>query len=141
MTDLLDIADRMAIQELLSRSAYALDEREVEMLAESFSEDATFSIRIAGGDLVGPFTGREQIMKLMTDSMAAQTDQRRHVISNVFFRSADKQRAQVVSNLTLFATENGESSLLTVGVYQDEVVRSGDGWCLARRHLDLDRPY
>ncbi|MGI9285098.1 MAG: nuclear transport factor 2 family protein [Pseudomonadales bacterium] len=132
---------KLAIQELLSRAAYSLDERIEDVLAACFAEDAEFSLRIAGGDLVGPFTGREGIMTLMTDSFAQQTDQRRHVVSNIFFESWDKQKATVLSNLTLFATENDEIRLITAGVYKDEVVHNDGEWLLHRRHLNLDLPY
>jgi 3-phenylpropionate/cinnamic acid dioxygenase small subunit len=141
MTETLSLADRLAIGELLNRAAYALDEREVEMLADCFDADAHFSLRIAGGGLLGPFEGREQIMKLMTDAMAQQTDQRRHVISNLFFTRGDARSAEALSNLTLFATEGGETAVLSAGVYRDELLKRESGWVLHRRHLDLDRPY
>jgi len=141
MSNELEVSERLAIFELLSRAAYALDERELEMLANSFTEDASFSMRIAGGDLAGPFEGREGIMELMTGAMAQQTDKRRHVVSNEFFTEAGAGRASVVSNLTLISTEDGEIRLLTAGVYRDEVVKTAAGWQLSRRHLDLDRPY
>lgn len=139
----LEVKERLAIHELLSRAAYALDERDVEMLAASFAEDASFSMRIAGGDLIGPFESREGIMQLMTGAMAEQTDKRRHVVSNIFF-PADADAGEgviVVSNLTLFATENGAISLLSAGVYRDRVVQRDGAWQLLERHLELDKSY
>jgi len=143
MTAELDTKEKLAIHELLSRAAYALDERDVEMLAASFAADASFSMRIAGGDLIGPFESREGIMQLMTGAMAEQTDKRRHVVSNIFFPAAATvgEGVSVVSNLTLFATENGAISLLSAGVYQDRVVKRGGDWQLLQRHLELDKSY
>tara|TARA_R110002110_G_scaffold76898_1_gene202262 strand:+ start:1789 stop:2220 length:432 start_codon:yes stop_codon:yes gene_type:complete len=143
MTAELETAEKLAIHELLSRAAYALDERDVEMLAASFAEDAAFSMRIAGGDLIGPFESRDGIMELMTGAMAEQTDKRRHVVSNIFFPATTgaEEGVAVVSNLTLFATENGEISLLSAGVYHDRVVKREGGWQLLQRHLDLDKSY
>ena len=137
----LNAEDKQAISELLSRAAFAYDEKDIEMLSASFSVDAQFTMRIADGDLVGPFEGREGIMKLMTDSMDQQTDKRRHVISNIFFESSDGNNVSVVSNLTLFATENGEIKLLSAGIYHDSVVKINDNWEIYRRHLDLDKSY
>jgi 3-phenylpropionate/cinnamic acid dioxygenase small subunit len=142
-----DVADKLAIHELLARAAYALDERNLEMLAASFAADASFTMRIAGGDLIGPFTNRDGIMQLMTSSMAAQTDKRRHVVSNVFFPSeADASTPEgdavaVVSNLTLLATEHGQIALMSAGVYEDLVVQRDGTWQILRRHLELDKPY
>lgn len=136
----LSAADKLAIQELLSRSAYAYDERQLDMLAECFTDDAEFSILIKDAELMGPFVGREALMGLYRGALEQQTDVRRHVVSNVFF-DTESDDPKVISNLTLFATEGGESRLLTTGVYRDTVRRDGDVWRLHRRHLDLDGPY
>jgi 3-phenylpropionate/cinnamic acid dioxygenase small subunit len=143
----LDVTEKLAIHELLARAAYALDERNLEMLAESFASDARFSMRIAGGDLIGPFEGREGIMQLMTSAMAEQTDKRRHVVSNIFFKpqadafTPEGDAVAVVSNLTLLATEHGEIALMSAGIYEDLVVQRDGVWQILRRHLDLDKPY
>lgn len=137
----LNAEEKQAISELLSRAAFAYDEKDIEMLSASFSVDAQFTMRIADGDLIGPFEGREGIMKLMIDSMDQQTDKRRHVISNIFFESSQDNNVSVVSNLTLFATENGEIKLLSAGIYHDSVVKINDNWEIYRRHLDLDKSY
>ena len=132
---------KLVIAELMSRAAYGLDNRDVDMLAGCFATDAAFTMNIAGGDLIGPFENRDGIMKLMTDSMEEQTDQRRHNVSNLFFETEGDKTAVVISNLTLLATENGEIRLVSSGVYRDTVVRVGDDWQLQHRHLDLDLPY
>lgn len=137
----LTLDDKQAISELLSRSAYALDMRLADMLAACFAEDAQFTLKIADAELVGPFVNRDGIMALMTGSFEEQTDQRRHVVSNVFFESEGADRATVVSNLTLMGTEAGTIRLISAGVYRDEVLKRDGQWQLYRRHLDLDLPY
>jgi hypothetical protein len=97
-------------------------------------------MRIAGGELIGPFEGREAIMKLFTDSMTEQSDVRRHVISNIFFEESGEHPV-VVSNLTLVATEDGEIKLLTAGIYRDTLALVDGDWCISRRHIELDKPY
>ena len=47
----------------------------------------------------------------------------------------------VTSYLTLFATENSETKLLTTGVYRDQVAQFGSEWKIIRRHIDLDSAY
>ena len=132
---------KLAIHELLSRAAYNLDQHQLDDLMACFSETASMTLRIAGGDLVGPFEGREGIRELMAGAMEEQTDTRRHVVSNIFFESEGDSGARAVSNLTLFSTQNDKISLVTAGVYHDEVVREGDQWLISTRHLDLDLPY
>ncbi|MFK7977832.1 MAG: nuclear transport factor 2 family protein [Halioglobus sp.] len=136
----LTVEQKLEIHELLSKAAYAYDERDEKLLADSFAIEAEFSMRIAGGDLVGPFLGRDGIMGLMSSSMADQTDVRRHVVSNIFFDESGDQPI-AISNLTLFATEHGEIKLLSAGVYRDTVVHQDGQWRVLNRYLELDKPY
>ena len=140
-----DLAARAVIGDLLARAAFALDEQQDAMLAACFAEDAVFTLRIAGGDLIGPFEGREGIMGLMRGAWEEQTDKRRHVVSNVFYPPAVEATVPgavpVVSYLALFATEQGETQLLCTGVYRDEVLVDGTRCELVRRHLELEKAY
>ena len=98
-------------------------------------------MRIAEGDMIGPFQGREAIMGLMSGSMAEQTDVRKHVVSNIFI-DEDDAGVKATSFLTLIATQGGETRLLSAGVYNDTLVKNEDGdWQLSRRHIDLDNGY
>ncbi len=137
----MDLTAKNAILELLARSAYALDERHVEVLKDTFSEDASLVIDIRGVDGEMQFDGREAIMGLMTDSMAEQTDQRRHVVTNAFFDSEGDTDATVVSNVTITSVEGGAIRLVTSGLYRDRVVRHGGQWRIAARRIELDMPY
>ena len=148
----LSTEDRLAIFELLSRVAYAYDQRDLPGLAECFTPDARFSLHIARAEPMAPCAGREAIMTLYRDAMAAQTDVRRHVISNPFFIETGIEpgaetgiesgaEPTVVSNLTLLATEDGQCRLLCTGVYRDTLRRVDSRWRLHRRHLDLDSAY
>ncbi len=132
---------REEIAELLSRSAFALDQKDLATLEAGFHADATFTLVIDGVDEPSVFEGREAIMGLMKGALDAQTDVRKHVISNVWHESEGADEAVVVSYLTLMATENGATELITTGIYRDRVVLADAGWLVADRHLTLDRPY
>ena len=93
------------------------------------------------GNYVGPFEGREAIRALHADSMAAQTDQRRHNLSNIWIEKESGDEATVVSNLTLLSIEDGAVRVLSSGWYRDQLVRSDEGWQIADRYLYLDLPY
>ena len=136
----LSLERKLAIHELLGKAAYAYDQRNLDLLESCFDIDAVMSMRIAGGDLIGPFEGRDAIMQLMKNSMAEQTDVRRHVVSNIFFESTGEQPV-VISNLTLLSTQGGVASLLATGIYRDTVVEEAGSWRLRSRHLDLDSTY
>ena len=135
------VDEKLAVHELLARGSYAYDERNLELLEDCFAPDSSLTMRIAGGDLIGPFDGREAIMGLMSGSMAQQTDVRRHVISNIFFDES-APAPTVISFLTLIATENEETRLLSTGVYRDTVAADESGrWRIVRRHIELDNGY
>ena len=135
------MAAREDIHELLYRSAYALDQKDLPMLEACFTADAHFTLVIEGVDEPSAFAGREAIMGLMKGALDAQTDVRKHVVSNAWFEAEAEDAATVVSYLSLMATENGVTQLITTGIYRDRAVRAASGWLLADRHLTLDRPY
>ena len=132
--------DRFAISELLNRMAYFYDENHLDDLAASFAPDAVMSMQIAGGAIGGPFEGRDSIMGLYLGAKASQTDVRRHVLTNIMF-DASGDALGVTSYLTLFATENAETKLLTTGVYRDLVGQIDGEGTITRRHIDLDSAY
>ena len=134
----MEATDKLEIQELLSRAAYAFDQHDIEMLQGCFAPDAYMLVKVADGSVFGPFEGREAIMGLMTATLESQTDTRRHIISNFIFEKASEGQATVISQIVLAATENGEIRLLTSGIYRDEVRKSTDGWQITNRHLDLE---
>jgi hypothetical protein len=138
---LIPVDSKLAIHELLARAAFGYDERDKPLLADCFANDASFTLRIAGGDLMGPFEGREAIMARMTSSMDSQNDVRRHVISNLFFAPTTDDQVDVVSYLTLLATEKGPSQTLSTGIYRDTVRQTNGQWRIEKRHLDLDSNY
>ena len=132
--------DRFAISELLNRMAFLYDENHLDDLAACFVPDAVMSMQIAGGDMVGPFEGRNSIMELYRGAKASQADVRRHDITNIMF-DASADALAVTSYLTLFATENAQTRLLTTGVYRDQVGQMDGEWKITRRHIDLDSAY
>ena len=134
----MDALQKFEIHELLNRAAYSFDEHDIEMLEDCFAEDATMLVNIADGQVFGPFEGREAIMALFKGTLDAQTDTRRHIISNFVFESTDVEAATVISQIVLVSAEHGEIKLITSGIYRD-VVRLIEGrWVIADRLLNLE---
>ncbi len=133
---------RGEIENVLNRYSIAYDQNDMTEMADTFADSASLTMRIAGGDLIGPFEGKEAVMKLMTDSLASQTDQRRHVTTNLAVRKETDDAASVESYLTLISVEGGKATLLSTALYQDELVKEADGaWRFTKRHIELDLPY
>ena len=135
------MADKQAVTELLNRAGVAYDTAYTDFLREMFVEDGAQShMTIAGGDII-PFEGKETIGKLFADSLQEQTDQRRHVITNIYFTDEADDSVTAISYLVLISVENSELKVLSSGMYTDNCVRQGDDWKLQKRRLDLDLPY
>lgn len=134
----MNASDKLDIHELLSRAAWAFDEHDLAMLEGCFAEDAQMLVNIADGQVFGPFDGREAIMGLLSATLEAQTDTRRHIISNFVFEAEEDGEATVISQIVLASTENGEIRLITSGIYRDVVRNTGGSWQIADRHLHLE---
>lgn len=133
---------RPEIENVLGRAAWGYDENDVDLIAAQFTENATLTMQIGrDGDPIGPFDGREAIRTLHADSLAGQTDQRRHNITNLVIEKESADAANTVSNLTLLSVENGAIRVLSSGWYRDELVREGGSWLIRARHIYLDLPY
>ncbi|MDR7303977.1 nuclear transport factor 2 family protein [Haloactinomyces albus] len=131
---------RTEIENTLNRYALGYDDGDLAMVKDTFTPEAVLSLRVAGGDLIGPFEGRDAILTMMRDAAHSQNDQRRHVTSNIII-DADDDRATSMSYLTIFSAQNGTLTALSTGKYEDELVRTEGGWKLSKRHIALDLPY
>lgn len=132
--------EKLAIHEVLYRAAHGYDSHNVDMLTECFTKDAVMTIRVGGGDLIGPYDGQEAVLNFMQRAMKRQTDKRLHQISNIFFEREGEEEAVTLSSLTLMAAENGVCQLLSTGIYRDEVVKVNGRWKVSKRHLDIELP-
>ncbi len=133
-------SDRDAIENTLHRYAFGYDEGDWKLVESTFTADAQLSLRVTGGELAGPFTGRDAIIDMMDETAKTQPDQRRHVTSNVVV-DVDGDRATAWSYLTIFSAHDGTLTALSTGTYEDELVRAADGWRLSMRHIALDLPH
>jgi 3-phenylpropionate/cinnamic acid dioxygenase small subunit len=135
------MADKQAISEILGRLGWAYDSGNLDYFEEIYTKNARFTVTIAGMGQVGDYRSIENIMVLYRGSKASQTDQRRHVVSNIFFADETPTTATAVSYLTLLATKDGVTKTLSAGVYTDKFVLLGGAWRIQHRDLNLDAPY
>ncbi|PTL81465.1 nuclear transport factor 2 family protein [Vitiosangium sp. GDMCC 1.1324] len=130
-----------SIANLVARYALAYDTRDWDSLARCFTPDASLTLRVAGGDLAGPFRGLAEIMRLMRDSAETQDDRRRHVCTNLIVDPTGPGSATARSYLTLLSVRDRRLDVLSTGTYTDEVVQAGESWRFRSRHIELDLPH
>jgi hypothetical protein len=135
------VANKQAISEILGKLGWAYDSGHLDFFETIYAKDSRFTISIAGKGQVGDYQSLDVIMGLYRGAKAAQTDQRRHVVSNIFFAEETETTATVVSYLTLLATKDGVTRTLSAGVYTDRFALVAGAWRIVHRDLALDAPY
>jgi 3-phenylpropionate/cinnamic acid dioxygenase small subunit len=134
-------ADHTAVVQLVCDYGYYHDERDFDHLATLFAENAHYTMRIVGGDTIGPKVGRNAIVDQIAEFKSRQTDQRRHVITNIAVTSRDADTAEVRSYVTVLATTTENTKVVTAGVYHDRLARREDRWVITDKLLVLDRGF
>jgi hypothetical protein len=123
-----------AINTLFSRYAAANDWPDQALLESCFTEDATFTLHIAGADSLGPFAGRQAIVDFFMPILNGQTDRRKHVTTNFNLLGDGKVNAY----LTLIVTDGGETVLKSAGLYETTIVDAPGGPRFSSMVLSLD---
>jgi SnoaL-like domain len=134
--------DRLLIAERVARYGWAYDERDRDGLADCFTGAGVWEGKIMGIDQVGPFQGRGAIIDFLAGFWGEQTDQRRHVFTNVVVEKTEPDVATAHAYLILLGSADASMTPLTAGPYRFEFVRDTDGvWRIARLLAGFDAPY
>lgn len=120
------LADRLAITDVVNRYAEAIDRRDWDLLRTCFAPDGR--IRGPRHELVGP----DAIVADMQATTGA-TATTQHFIGNVRVE-VDGDRAQARSYLIATSSHPGTRALRRMhATYEDELIRTDEGWRIALR--------
>ncbi|MFN0089131.1 MAG: nuclear transport factor 2 family protein [Acidimicrobiales bacterium] len=133
--------DRLLIAERIYRYGWAYDERNRDQLADCFTDDAVWEGSMMGLDAIGPMKGREAVMEFLTEFWAQQSDQRRHIFTNVIVEELSAAAAVAHAYLLLTASANDTMTPVTAGPYRLELVKQAGVWRLARLAGGFDAPF
>jgi len=123
--------DRFAIAELNSRFFFALDDHDLDAWSATFTEDGVFA------SPYGEFPGHEQRTAFLRGHIdAGREDGARHMTVDFAIDEAGDGAAMRSYVVKLQVVE--APHIIATGVYEDEVVRTDDGWRFARRTLAVD---
>jgi 3-phenylpropionate/cinnamic acid dioxygenase small subunit len=123
--------DREAIRELLHRYCYGTDTGDVESWVGVFTEDCLWD-----GGPFGVCRGRSGL-RAMYQQGGDAAKALRHLTLNTLMEVEGNQ-ARAVSYVLVLATADAGSSVFFSGFYQDELIRSGGRWWIAKRMLRRD---
>jgi 3-phenylpropionate/cinnamic acid dioxygenase small subunit len=138
------IADigRIEIHELVTSYGLHHDRRDFDSLANCFTPDASYVLRVANGQTFGPHNGRDAIIGQIRKFKESQSDIRRHHISNIQVYPKSPNEASVVSYVLVSAvTKEGALSIITVGTYTDTVNLTDAGWRISSKELLLESSF
>lgn len=134
-------ADRVMIAERVHRYGWGYDERNREQLADCFTADGVWEGCITGTDKIGPFEGREAVVAFLTDFWTVQTDQRRHIFTNVIVDGLSADRAVAHAYLLLTASTDGTMTPVTNGPYRLVMHKDHGVWRIAHLIAGFDAPF
>ncbi|MEI8002364.1 MAG: nuclear transport factor 2 family protein [Actinomycetes bacterium] len=122
-----ELQDRFEIDELLTRYAYAIDDREFDRLDTVFTPDARIDYTSAGG-IAGAFPEVKAWLAEILPMFSAY----QHLVGNRRVTLDGDAATSVAAFFNPMAT-NGEISFFCGGEYHDRLVRTADGWRIAER--------
>ena len=126
-----DRADRQDIEEVLLRYANGIDRRDWDLFPTCFTDDVDADY----GD-AGRWDSAAAITAFMADSHA-QMGHTMHRLSNLAITVAgDAATARTYVDAVLMSAD-GESGLNPIGFYDDDLVRTADGWRIRRRRFTM----
>jgi hypothetical protein len=127
-----EVADRLAITDVLYQYATALDTRDWDLLRACFTADGVADYLEFGG----VNEGREAIVKLCGGVLSG-LDASQHLIANPRV-TLDGDRATATCYFQaqhFLASPAGGNTYLVGGSYEDRFVRTAEGWQIAYRTL------
>jgi hypothetical protein len=124
MTDdpIRDLADRLAIGDLLTRYATAVDRRDWDLYRTVFTSDAEIDYTSAGG-IAGTV---DEVVEFL-DSALSGFEMTQHLVSNVD-TSVEGDTARVTAMFNNPMRLSDGDTWFTGGWYHHDLVRTADGW-------------
>lgn len=111
--------DHVQITQLLAQYCLILDHDDVDAWVALFTPDATFEVYGRA------FEGHDGLRRMMTGAPGGL-----HLGGPPVIRMLDRDRAETQQNLLFIDRNDGATRS---AVYTDELVRTGDGWRIAKR--------
>jgi 3-phenylpropionate/cinnamic acid dioxygenase small subunit len=131
MSDLQSIADRLEIEDLLSRYAWALDSKDFDGLDDVFTPDARLDYTSAGGEAGAYPEVKAWLAKVLPHFPAYQ-----HLVTNhqiTLDGDTATSRSEFYNPMVTAAGDGTRGIFFVGGEYHDRIVRTPVGWRIAER--------
>lgn len=130
MLSLQEMSDRLDIQDLITRYAYAIDEQDWNALDRVFTPDAVIDYTDLGGAKGSLSETKAYLAQAMPTFPAFQ-----HLSTTTRIDiDGDKARTKTILFNPMVMNHEGEERVFFIGLwYNDELVRTADGWRIKHR--------
>lgn len=124
-----DREDRQDIADVLLRYATGIDQSDWPLFRTVFTDDC----EVDYGE-IGTWTGADAVTQFMEQAHAVAGHTMHRMSNQVITVAGDKAAARTYVDAVILVADN-TSGVNAIGVYDDEVVRTKDGWRVARRRF------
>jgi 3-phenylpropionate/cinnamic acid dioxygenase small subunit len=126
-----EVADRLAIQDLIGRYADLIDSQQFDQLDELFTDDAEIDFSTFGG----PVGGLGEVKEFLGRSLPFFTRTQHMMGLPHITIDGDSAHARTSCTNPMISTKpDGEVSVWLIGLwYDDDLARTPDGWRFAAR--------
>ena len=125
-----DWIEKLAIQELFARYAYAIDELDPEAWVQCFTPDGVFQVASRAMRGQAALRGYAEVH--------VREIRCRHMMGNFLYEVKGKEATGRASMLATLATPSGYK-IFAQGRYVDRLVKEGGQWRIAHRRVEIDR--
>lgn len=124
-----DVEDRLDIGDVLVRYATGIDRRDWPLFRTVFAPDCVLDY-----GQIGQWTGVDAVTDAM-EAMHAQAGHTMHRMTNhAVTLAADRASARTYVDAYVMSADNA-AGVNAVGIYDDELVRTAEGWRIQRRRF------
>lgn len=129
--DELSVEDRIAIESLVTEYAWLLDHRRFDEIHRLFTDDAVLHIRSR------EIVGREGLAEWAEYRATRGSRRTQHQMTLLRLEPVSEDHVRGTAALVLHVAKSGGGGTYVdlVGEYQDEYVRTADGWRFSGRRL------
>ncbi len=125
--------ERQDISDLLVRYATGIDRRDWSLFRTVFTDDCELDY-----GQIGAWTGIDAVTEFMTQVHAMAGHTLHRLTNQAITVDGDTAAARTYVDALIMAADN-QSGVNGVGFYDDELVRTPDGWRIARRQFTAVR--
>ena len=138
MLSMQEMSDRIEIQDLISRYAHAIDDRDYDALDRIFTPDAVIDYTDLGGSK-GTLNETKSFLK---DAMPRFPAFQHMSTTTRLDLDGDKAKARTILFNPMVVDHEGEQRVFFIGLwYCDDLVRTAEGWRIALRREEKSWSY